>query len=120
VARRLAEALPSPFLRLAGDPDRQVTRVAACGGAGESLLPAALAAGAEVYVTGDLRHHVALDAMTQGLALVDAGHYATEAAVLPAVQRRLGEAARARGLQARLLASAVRTEPWAAWEEGTP
>lgn len=111
-AQRLRDGLPSPLLRAAGDPDRVVTRVAACGGAGDSLIGAAHAAGADLYVTGDLRHHVATDALTMGMALIDAGHYATEAAALPALTECLGDGAAERGLSARLLASSVSTEPW--------
>lgn len=111
-AQRLRDGLPSPLLRAAGDPDRVVTRVAACGGAGDSLIGAAVAAGAQLYVTGDLRHHVTSDALTMGMAMIDAGHYATEAAALPALRERLAAGARERGLQARLLASSVSTDPW--------
>ena len=113
VAERLRQQLPSPHLRFAGDPQRIVRRLAACGGAGDGYISAALAAGADVYVTGDLRHHVTLDALTQGLAVVDAGHYATEAPALAALSSTLERAGRERGLTARLLASAVTTEPWA-------
>jgi dinuclear metal center YbgI/SA1388 family protein len=119
VADRLAVALPSPHLRLVGDPDRRVERVAACGGAGDSYVVAAHRAGADVYITGDLRHHVSLDALTVGMSLIDAGHYATEAAALPAAMARLEIAARTRGLSARLLRSHVRTEPWADYRPPT-
>lgn len=112
VADRLVTALPAPHLRVAGPLDRLVTRVAACGGAGDSLLDDARAAGAELYVTGDLRHHVVLDALTLGLSVIDAGHYATEAAALPVLRDRLAASASARGLAARLLASTMTTEPW--------
>jgi len=118
VADALAAGLPSPHLRVAGDLDAPVLRVAACGGAGDAHIRDALAAGADVFVTGDLRHHPVLDARTQGLALVDAGHWATEAAALPAAVARLAAAAAGRGLTARLLASDVVTEPWAAYVPG--
>lgn len=113
LADRLATRLPAPHLRVAGPLDRLVRRVAACGGAGDSLLDAARGAGAELYVTGDLRHHVVLDALTLGLSVIDAGHHATEAAALPALHERLAAAGAARGLCARLLASTTITEPWA-------
>jgi dinuclear metal center YbgI/SA1388 family protein len=113
VADRLQEALPAPHLRVAGDLDRVVRWVAACGGAGDSHIPDALAAGADVYVTGDLRHHVTLDALTLGMALIDAGHHATEAPAMEAARQRLAAAAAERGLHAVLLRSRVRTEPWA-------
>ncbi|EGD55774.1 hypothetical protein SCNU_06020 [Gordonia neofelifaecis NRRL B-59395] len=66
-------------IRGAGDPDARIETVAVCGGAGDSLIGAAAAAGADVYLTGDLRHHVVDEARrTAGPALVDAGHWATE------------------------------------------
>jgi len=115
VAQLIASELPSPFLRTAGDPDATVERIAVCGGAGDSQVGAALAAGADCFITGDLRHHVALDALTMGMTLIDAGHYPTEVAALPHLLNTLRESARERGLAARLVASAVRTEPWSEW-----
>lgn len=112
VAAAIRDGLPAPHLRYAGDPDGEVARVAVVGGAGDSHIGAALAAGADVYVTGDLRHHVTLDALEQGLALIDAGHHATEVAALPAWVDRLRTAASARGLTAPVLASATPTVPW--------
>lgn len=112
VADQLRERLPAPHLRVAGDPDRLVERIAVVGGAGDGLIGAALAAGVDVYVTGDLRHHVTLDALEQGLALIDAGHHATEVAAMPAWIDRLSTAARDRSLTAPVLASTVPTVPW--------
>lgn len=77
VAARLPAA---PWgIRAAGDPELTVSRVAVCGGAGDSLLGAAAASGAQVYLTGDLRHHPVDEQLrTGGPALVDAGHWASE------------------------------------------
>ena len=115
VAAVIASRLPAPHLRVGGDAQRPVRRVAVCGGAGEGLIDAAQRGGADVLVTGDLRHHVALDALTQGLALIDAGHHATESAALPAFADRLRAAARERGLTADLAVSRTSTDPWADW-----
>lgn len=112
VAASVRDGLPAPHLRFAGDPDREVRRVAVVGGAGDSHIGAALAAGADVYVTGDLRHHVTLDAVEQGLALIDAGHHATEVAAMPRWVERLTEEGRRRGLRAPVVASAIPTVPW--------
>ncbi len=57
---------------------KMISRVAVCGGAGASLLRAVHAAGADAYVTSDVRHHEFLEADALGLALLDAGHDATE------------------------------------------
>ncbi|HEY2832670.1 MAG TPA: Nif3-like dinuclear metal center hexameric protein [Sporichthyaceae bacterium] len=66
-------------VRVAGDPDRPVRRVAVCGGAGDSLFGAVAAAGVDVYLTSDLRHHPASEALEAGgPALVDVAHWAGE------------------------------------------
>ncbi|TDQ45991.1 dinuclear metal center YbgI/SA1388 family protein [Actinorugispora endophytica] len=80
-AARAARGLPATVagLRVAGDPDRPVRTVAVSGGAGDSLLGAARAAGADVFLTADLRHHPASEFAEHGdIALVDAAHWATE------------------------------------------
>jgi dinuclear metal center YbgI/SA1388 family protein len=61
-----------------GDASRKVKKVAVVGGAADGEWEAALAAGADVFVTGELRHHVAVEAPEAGLAVVAAGHFATE------------------------------------------
>jgi dinuclear metal center YbgI/SA1388 family protein len=84
---RVAAALPATAwgVRAAGDPDRPVRRVAVCGGAGDSALGAATAAGVDAYVTADLRHHPAAEHLLAGSlpgrvapALVDVAHWASE------------------------------------------
>ncbi|MDR7278361.1 Nif3-like dinuclear metal center hexameric protein [Catenuloplanes atrovinosus] len=66
-------------VRAAGDPDRMIRTVAVCGGAGDSFLPQAAAAGADAYLTSDLRHHTAGEHLASGgPALLDAAHWATE------------------------------------------
>ena len=78
---RVGAALPmtSWGVRAAGDPDRLVSRVAVCGGAGDSLLGAAAAADVQAYVTADLRHHPADEHLrASNVALVDVAHWASE------------------------------------------
>ncbi|MDT8901923.1 Nif3-like dinuclear metal center hexameric protein [Anaeroselena agilis] len=83
--RRLKDALGPTEVRVAGPTDRQVSKVAVCGGSGAGFLAAAIGAGADVLVTGDVKYHEALDAAAAGLTLVDAGHFATERPVVGAV-----------------------------------
>lgn len=65
-------------LRVADVPSRPIQTVAVCGGAGAELSADVIAAGADAYVTSDVRHHEFLYAAARGLALLDAGHGATE------------------------------------------
>ncbi|MGO8672889.1 MAG: Nif3-like dinuclear metal center hexameric protein [Capsulimonadaceae bacterium] len=73
------------------DPTRIVRRVAVCGGAGSELLGDALAAGADAYVTADVPHHQFIEATARGLAIVDAGHGATERPGMHALTRLLSD-----------------------------
>jgi dinuclear metal center YbgI/SA1388 family protein len=66
-------------VRFAGDPASIVRTVAVCCGSGDGFIPDAMAAGVDVYLTGDLKHHVAGAALAAGgPALIDAGHWTTE------------------------------------------
>ena len=65
-------------LKVFGDMERIVYRIAVSPGAGKSEIPVAVEKGADVLVTGDIGHHEGLDAVAQGLAVIDAGHYGTE------------------------------------------
>jgi putative NIF3 family GTP cyclohydrolase 1 type 2 len=78
---RVNSALPQTTwgVRAAGDPDSSVSRVAVCGGAGDSLLGAASAVGVDAYLTADLRHHPADEhRRASGVALIDVAHWASE------------------------------------------
>lgn len=65
-------------VKVFGDLERLVERVAVCPGSGSSVIGRALAADAEVLITGDIDHHAGLDAMAEGLTIIDAGHYGLE------------------------------------------
>lgn len=77
VARAVAAALGSAVTTW-GEADRPVGRVALAPGSGRSLLGDAMTAGCEVFITGELRYHEALDAAASGLAIIEAGHDVTE------------------------------------------
>lgn len=65
-------------LALVGNPHQPVRTVALCTGAGGEYAEDAHRAGADLYLTGEVKHHQALLARTRGLAVIDAGHFATE------------------------------------------
>jgi hypothetical protein len=109
---RVGAALPQTSwgVRAAGDPDMLVSRVAVCGGAGDSLLATAAGADVQAYVTADLRHHPADEhRRASNVALIDVAHWASEfpwcdqAADL--LRSRFGAALPVR-------VSTLRTDPW--------
>ena len=91
-AERVRRELDVRYLRVFGDSDKRVSRVALLGGGGSSDYKLAAASGADVYVTGDMSHHDILDANALGLAIIDAGHFETERPGMLALVERLRDA----------------------------
>ncbi len=75
---QIKAALNCFSIRSIGEPDEQVQSVALCSGAGGDFIYTAYHAGADVYVTSDVRHHEAQLAQELGMNLIDAGHFETE------------------------------------------
>lgn len=78
-------------LKVYGDMDKKVSRMAISPGSGKSAVAPAVARGADVLVTGDIGHHDGLDAVEQGLSVIDAGHYGTEYIFIDDMKRFLEE-----------------------------
>lgn len=95
-AARVKDTLGCGHLRITGPADRPVHKVALCGGSGASLLQTAHRQGADVLVTGDVKYHDARQAEELGIALIDAGHFATEHLMIAQVAEALRSAARQR------------------------
>ncbi len=77
--RDMASRLLKAPVRLYGSQDMQIETLAVGGGAYDEGFEEALALGAQAYLTGEVRHHNALNAVAQGMVLLEGGHYATEA-----------------------------------------
>jgi dinuclear metal center YbgI/SA1388 family protein len=116
-ATHVAQVLPETAhgVRVAGDPDQLVQSVGLCGGAGDFLLDRARAAGVDVYLTSDLRHHPASELREHGTtALVDVAHWAAEGTWLPVLRDRLVAALADLngGDTVEVRVSATNTDPW--------
>lgn len=112
-ADHVAASLPTTAhgVRVAGDPDALITEVALCGGSGDFLLERASAAGADVYVTSDLRHHPASEhtEAEHAPALIDVAHWAAEWSWLPVLRERLETVL---GDKVEVAVSTINTDPW--------
>jgi dinuclear metal center YbgI/SA1388 family protein len=117
-AARVFEMLPAVAggVRVAGDKDGLVRRVAVCGGAGDSLFDAVRANHADVYVTADMRHHPASEARegaTNGRPyLIDVSHFASEWLWLPAAAEALGNVLADQGYDVDIRVSSTNSDPW--------
>ena len=89
ISRCLGDAV-----RLMGDGSAVISRVGMCSGSGSDEWPQAAAIGAQAFLTGEAKHHHALEAADSGMVILEAGHHATEApgifALADALQNWLG------------------------------
>lgn len=80
LAGRVKALFGIPAVTVFGDTgsEKTVKRAAICPGSGGSTVRYALENGAEVYISGDIGHHDGIDAVAQGLPVIDAGHFGIE------------------------------------------
>ncbi|MGW6471098.1 Nif3-like dinuclear metal center hexameric protein [Streptomyces nigra] len=122
LAARAAERLPATAqgIRVAGDPEAVVRTVAVSGGSGDSLFDEVRAAGADAFLTADLRHHPVSEAVAHSpLALLDAAHWATEWPWCELAASQLDEISDRRGWNLRVHVSKTVTDPWTAHAAST-
>ena len=112
LADRLKSMLGVERVRVVGDPDMAVKRLALCGGSGSDLMEEAFYAGADAFVTGDLKYHEALHAGELGLAVLDVGHFQSERPVVAHLAGLLAEAFAGRGWDVEVRTSQGEREPW--------
>lgn len=117
-AARVFGILPSVAggVRVSGDKDGLVSRIAVCGGAGDSLFDEVRASNADLFVTADLRHHPASEAREAAVNgrpyLIDVSHFASEWLWLPAAAEALGNVLADQGLDVEIRVSTTNSDPW--------
>ncbi|MBO4309545.1 MAG: Nif3-like dinuclear metal center hexameric protein [Lachnospiraceae bacterium] len=105
---RTKEAFGQNIVKVYGDLDRMIERVAVCTGAGKSMVEECIREKCDLLITGDITYHTALDAHERGLGIIDASHYGTEVIfvdllrayfelnfkdikIIPTIQKEIGE-----------------------------
>jgi len=89
LARRLKSGLGVDSVKVAAASEEPASVVGVCPGAGASLLESAIADGCTLFVTGEMRHHEVIDAVSRGCSVILAGHTNTERGYLPRLRTRL-------------------------------
>ena len=73
------------------DGGKNIEKVAVCGGAGMCFLDDVLAAGADAFITGEIKHNEMLEAKEKGMTVIAAGHFETEAPAMNVLKERVQE-----------------------------
>ncbi|SPF51554.1 putative GTP cyclohydrolase 1 type 2 [Syntrophobacter sp. SbD1] len=112
LAATLSGALGGTAVRVTGDLRKKISRVAVCTGSGASLMEKALAAGAEVFITGDFKYHDARFAEENGLGVIDIGHFASEKLVLEPFADFLRSKAKSEAAELEVFVSKSQADPF--------
>ncbi|MEX1030520.1 MAG: Nif3-like dinuclear metal center hexameric protein [Paenibacillaceae bacterium] len=100
-----------PVVRIVGDPNQLIKKVAVLGGSGRDYVKAAIFAGADVLITGDIDYHTAHDALVAGMNIIDAGHN-IEKLLKPAVANIVQEKLWKAGYATKVSPSELNTDPF--------
>lgn len=76
------EKLKTPMLRVSGNTNALIKKIAIGSGSCSDLIPEAIKKSADVMITGDMKYHTAIDSVNMGISVIDAGHYPTEIIVM--------------------------------------
>jgi dinuclear metal center YbgI/SA1388 family protein len=114
--KRLCAFLNLPVLRVAGELPEEINTVAVCGGSGSDLAETAYASGAQVYITGEVKHSTARWAEAVGFCIIDAGHFATENPVVDSLVKVLEDDFAEKGISIPVNPSAKQQNPFVYYE----
>ncbi len=99
-------------VNITGKLPEKINVVGLCGGSGSDLAESAYDMGAQVYVTGEVKHSTARWAEANGFCIIDAGHYATEYPVVPALQAILQKTFSTKGLDIDVFITSKQKNPF--------
>jgi dinuclear metal center YbgI/SA1388 family protein len=95
---RVKDVLNLCHVRVTGNMDLQVKKIAVCTGSGGSLIDNFLKSGADVFITGDIKYHEARLVEDNSKAIIDVGHFASEHIVIDLLYNRLNRVIKNTGL----------------------
>ncbi|CAM5204864.1 GTP cyclohydrolase 1 type 2 OS=Ureibacillus acetophenoni OX=614649 GN=SAMN05877842_102227 PE=3 SV=1 [Ureibacillus acetophenoni] len=110
-ANHVKSSLNVPAVRVVGNLQEEVKKVAVIGGDGNSYVHSAKRAGADVFVTGDIKFHVAQDAENLGLNIIDPGHH-VEKVMIKGVSEKMTQLCIENKLDVEFIKSEINTEPF--------
>ena len=109
---RLFKALELNTVQMAGKLPGSIKTVAVCGGSGSEFAPAALQKGADVYLSAEIKHNIAIWARENNFCIIDGTHYATEKPAVALLVKRLLQANETKGWNICVRQSASESHPF--------
>ncbi|MCM3387957.1 Nif3-like dinuclear metal center hexameric protein [Ureibacillus chungkukjangi] len=110
-AEHVKSQLDVPRVRVVGDTSTLISKVAVVGGDGNKYIHTAKRSGADVFVTGDIGFHIAQDAESIGLNIVDPGHHVEKVMIKGVAEKMDGLCSQAK-LSVEFVQTEIDTEPF--------
>ncbi|MFS0780888.1 Nif3-like dinuclear metal center hexameric protein [Bacillus sp. 1P06AnD] len=110
-AQAVKQAFDLKSVRVVGNLEDKIRKVAVLGGDGNKYITSAKFQGADVYVTGDMYYHTAHDAMMLGLNIVDPGHN-IEKVMKAGVSQYLQAFSQKANWEVEVIPSSIHTDPF--------
>lgn len=114
----LCTTLDLPAVAIAGHLPPTIQQVAVCGGSGSEFATIAKTLGAHLYITGEVKHHIARWAEEVGFCILDAGHFATESLICEALAKDLTSTLRARSIELPVYTAEKQKNPFSLFMTG--
>jgi len=108
----IKEQINMEYIRVAGDLESIIEKVAVINGSGADLIEVAMYKGCQCVITGDVRYHDAQDAIAQGISVIDIGHYQSEKFFGLFISNYLEKKASEKGLNVDIIASTIDINPF--------
>lgn len=96
MVKMILAATGAPGIWAAGRAEMLIQKVALCSGSGSDLWPIAIQQDADIFISAEIKHHIAREAQAMGKAVVDAGHFFTEHLIVEEMSNILKKAAQER------------------------
>jgi dinuclear metal center YbgI/SA1388 family protein len=109
---RVQEVLNLPSIQVAGKIPKKITAVAVCGGSGSDLATEALACGADIYLSAEIKHSTAIWAIENNFCIIDGTHFATEQPSVSLLAETLNRANRNQNWDIAIRQSKTETHPF--------
>jgi dinuclear metal center YbgI/SA1388 family protein len=112
LATEIKKQLGLTKVKVAGNADRMVEKVAVCSGSGGGMLDKFFASEADVFVSGDLGYHDARAVEDSGRALIDIGHFASEHLIVDALFKKLEQVVAEAGWNVQIAPCRIEHDPF--------
>jgi len=111
LANKVKLAYNVPSLRVVGDLNKPIKKIAVLGGMGAKYVKSAKFTGADVLITGDIDFHTAHDALADGMTIIDPGHHIEQVMIKGVVNWLTNKCSKEKA-DVKIIASSVHTEPF--------